>query len=1117
MKDYRRLSLIEVCILSLAIFILTCTSLLAFPAQNADEERLRNLTERFFTAYRDKNLNELMRLWNNKSPDYPSNKKNFEENFSAVEKIELRSLQINKIKIDGEKASVRVVADINAVEPKMNKAAVNFGKLYRTLEWTREEGQWKVWRYVSGVDELAEAVIAAKTEEERKTLLAENSDLVTPDLVSGLIKQSAQINNYSQALFALQLALELAKKMEYKAGIATALYRIGSIYSLQGRYKQALENLLESLNLSKEIGEKEIFVRSVNSIANTYLQQGNSAKSFEYFQQALKLAEDLNDKSLISSILNGIGLFYKSQNDFTLALEYFQRSIKWAEEVGNKRAVAAALSNIGVIHKSQGNYLRSLEFYQKCLKLTEELNDKNGISRTLNNISNVHKGQGNYQQALEYAQKSLKLAEELEDKSSISRSLGSIGNIYYEQYQHEKALEYYQKSLKISEELDNKRLIAISLDNIGIVHYERGNYQQALESCGQSLKIAEQLNDGVRIAHVLANLAKIYLEQGKYQMALDTAALAEARAAQIGIKDVLRRARTTEGKAYSFLNKPDLARQAFVDAIAVTEQLRNQIAGGEQDQQRFFEDKVDPYYQMVALLISENNSSEALAYSERAKGRVLLDVLRNGRINITKAMSSEEQETERTLNEKIVSLNAQLQREKQQPNRDRLSELDTQLQKARLEYELFQTNLYAAHPELKLHRGQTQSLTLNQISNLFPDTKTAILDFVVADNKVYLFLITENDGKTKDEVDHGIKLASHIIDISERNLNERVTAFRNRVAEGNLKFRDQSRELYDLFLKPVEEHLRGKTTICIIPDGALWELPFQALQSKDGRFFIEDHALFLAPSLSALYEMVKKRTRLKTEQAVNADVGNITYKKGAASDVSLPEKSSISTELVAFGNPALNAETVEIIKSVYRDEKIGPLPEAEREVKTLAQIYGQSRSLVFTGAGATETNFKKNAYNARILHFATHGLLDDRNPMYSRIMLARVPEDANEDGMLEAREILNMDLKADMVVLSACQTARGRIGWGEGVIGMSWALFVAGVPSTVVSQWKVESSSATELMIDFYKNLVVQKKQRAAKMTKAEALRLAALKLLRSDKYKHPVDWAGFVLIGDGF
>jgi CHAT domain-containing protein len=145
------------------------------------------------------------------------------------------------------------------------------------------------------------------------------------------------------------------------------------------------------------------------------------------------------------------------------------------------------------------------------------------------------------------------------------------------------------------------------------------------------------------------------------------------------------------------------------------------------------------------------------------------------------------------------------------------------------------------------------------------------------------------------------------------------------------------------------------------------------------------------------------------------------------------------------------------------------------------------------------------------VQFATHGILNDVSPMYSHLVLSQKADNPNEDGLLEAWEMKDLDLKADMVILSACDTARGRVSAGEGMIGMTWAMFIAGTPTTVASQWKVESSSTTELMLEFHRQLLSGKK-----LSKAEALRRASLKLMKNPKYRHPSYWAGWVLVGDG-
>src|SRR5262249_36385259 len=162
--------------------------------------------------------------------------------------------------------------------------------------------------------------------------------------------------------------------------------------------------------------------------------------------------------------------------------------------------------------------------------------------------------------------------------------------------------------------------------------------------------------------------------------------------------------------------------------------------------QRFLESKLSPYSTMVELLIAQNNPDEALIYAERAKARALLDVLSSRRVNITKTMTGPEIEQERKLNNQLVSINTQISREKQrqQADQDRLKQLESELKKARLDFEDFQTSLYAAHPELKTQRGEASPIRLEQAKALVPNASTALLEFVVAEEKTYLFVLTKS-------------------------------------------------------------------------------------------------------------------------------------------------------------------------------------------------------------------------------------------------------------------------------------------------------------------------------------------------------------------------------------
>jgi CHAT domain-containing protein len=218
--------------------------------------------------------------------------------------------------------------------------------------------------------------------------------------------------------------------------------------------------------------------------------------------------------------------------------------------------------------------------------------------------------------------------------------------------------------------------------------------------------------------------------------------------------------------------------------------------------------------------------------------------------------------------------------------------------------------------------------------------------------------------------------------------------------------------------------------------------------------------------------------------------------------------------LLALGNPTLSSQVIQLATSVHRDESLAPLPDAQREVIAIRALYSHGRSSVYMGPEAREDRAKAEMGKYRVLHFATHGILDSVNPMYSHIVLS-TDDKSPDDGLLEAWEIMKLELKADLAVLSACDTARGKTDAGEGVIGMSWAFFVAGCPTTVVSQWKIDSASTADLMIDFHKNLVRSTQGRSG-WRKAEALRAAMLNVMKNSQYRDPYYWAGFVVVGEG-
>ncbi|HKX30670.1 MAG TPA: tetratricopeptide repeat protein [Blastocatellia bacterium] len=1050
----------------------------------SEESALRALVEKYFAANGKSDLEGVLALWSQKSPNLEAYRKSLPQQFANGD-VNFSGLVVSRVKVENEKASLRAAITLSSIDQKSQQKSDR--QLIRTFEFVKEAVEWKVWRYAPAAEDLAVALSNAGSGAEREALLTEERELATAELGPALLAQGGRLarqGNYDRAREIQELAFEVSERSGDKKLMIGALLSIGSTHLSQGDFPKALQRYQQGLKIAEESGDQLGMLRALNNIGVTYKQQGDSANALEQYQRSLKIAQALGDKPGIAGALNNIGVIFKLQGDYTRALEQYRQSLKISEELGDRGIIANALKNFGNLYFVQGNYAQALEQLQRSLKIMEELGDRPGIAGVLNGIGMVHKRQGNNTQALEQFQRSLKIAEEVGAKPTMATSLINIGITYGAQGDRRLELEQYQKSLKIAEEIGDKRGISRALGSIGNIYQVRGDHAQALEKHRQSLKIIEDLNDKEGAAETLNCIADAHQAQGHHAQALQVAERAADLAQALGNLHSLEIARHAAGRAYLSLGQLDRARQAFDASINSIELIRAQVAGGEQERQQFFESRVDPYQGMIELLLARNDPGEALTYAERARARVLLDVFSGGRIRITKAMTGAEIEREGQLNGQLVSLNTQILREKQrQPaDQNRLNQLDAQLRKARLEFEAFRTNLYLSHPELKVQRNEIRPLSLDDAANLIPDARTALLEFIVTEENVYLFVLTK-------ETSAPVTLMTYPIRIERQLLAEKVERFRRRLANRDYDYRKLSQELYGLLLKPAEEQLRNKTNLIISPDRVLWDLPFQVLQPKEDRYLIEDATISYAPSLSVLREL------------------QVLRKKRPSRDAAL---------MLALGNPELGNQTVTLTKSILMDAELQPLPEAGKQVLALGQLYGKEHSAVYTGPAAQEEVVKRESAKYRIFHLATHGILNDASPMYSNLMLAQTPGKRDEDGLLEAWEIMNLNLNADLAVFSACETARGRIGTGEGVIGLTWALFVAGCPTTIVSQWKVESSSTTALMVEFHKRYKTRFDNPHSAPSAAECMRQASLKLMKDKQYSHPFFWGAFVVVGDG-
>lgn len=288
-----------------------------------------------------------------------------------------------------------------------------------------------------------------------KRILNSSGSAVDTNQVNALNALGAEYRNSNPdtAFILIDKALTLAKKINYRKGIANALRNKAIINSLKGNYSEALSNCFESLKISKEINDKTGTSKTLGNIGTIYNSQSDYPRALEYFFKSLKIKDELNDKSGIATTLGNIGIVYYSQSDYPLALKYYLKALNMDEELGNKSGIARHLGNIGIVYKAQSNYPKALEYYFKALDINQKLGNKHAEASVLGNIGNAYYSQSNYKTALEYDLKALKITEEIGDKNGMARHLGNIGVLYINTGKFAEAEKYLKNSLTLSDNI----------------------------------------------------------------------------------------------------------------------------------------------------------------------------------------------------------------------------------------------------------------------------------------------------------------------------------------------------------------------------------------------------------------------------------------------------------------------------------------------------------------------------------------------------------------------------------------------------------------------------------------------------------------------------------------
>jgi CHAT domain-containing protein/tetratricopeptide (TPR) repeat protein len=866
------------------------------------------------------------------------------------------------------------------------------------------------------------------------------------------------LGDYTKAIEYHQQTLAIARQLKDRLLEGKALGNLGNAYKSLGDYTKAIDYHQQTLAITRELEDRNGEGKALGNLGNAYRSLGDYSKAIDYHQQSLAIARELNDRDGEGASLGNLGNAYRSLGDYSKAIDYHQQSLAIARELNDRDGEGASLGNLGVAYDSLGDYSKAIDYHQQSLVIAREINDRDGEGNALGNLGVAYESLGDYTKAIEYHQQTLVIARELKDRYSEGASLGNLGLAYKSLGDYTKAIDYLQQTLAIAREIKDRQGEGASLGNLGLAYKSLGDYTKAIDYLHQHLAIAQEIKDRQGEGDALSNLGIAYRSLGDYTKAIEYHQQSLAIAREIGDKDGEGIDLNNLGLALQKSGNLSEAERILRAGIEARESQRRILGDKDAYKVSIFERQASTYRLLQEVLIAQNKTNDALEVAERGRARAFVELLAKrlspeGAQGITSPSTvdpptiEEIQQIAKVQNSTLVQYSITYEDFKVQ-GKEQTKE----------------SNLYiwVIKPTGEVTFRSVDLTPLWQCKGVQPCIPTSLND-IVTDAR-------ESIG-VRGRAIIGVVPTQEALQNAEAKATKRL------------------QQLHQLLIEPIADLLPADPNahVIFIPQQRLFLAPFPALQDASGKYLIEKHTILTAPSIQVLDLTHKQRQRVGA-QGLAPLQGN---------------------DALVVGNPTMPSVRPAFDKP---PQQLPPLPGAEREAKAIALLLN-TQPLI--GDKATKTVVEELLPKARIIHLATHGLLDDKRGLGSSIALAPDPfssslskiKQEGGNGLLTAEEILSLKLNAELVVLSACDTGRGRIA-GDGVVGLSRSLISAGVSSVIVSLWAVSDDSTAFLMTEFYKNL--QKNS-----DKAQALRQSMLTTMKQTEYSNPRQWAAFTLIGE--
>ncbi|MDM8561643.1 tetratricopeptide repeat protein [Candidatus Parabeggiatoa sp. HSG14] len=983
--------------------------------------------------------------------------------------------------------------------------------------------------------------------------------------LGNLGKVYKKLGQYQQALKLYQQALEIDQDNSDKYAQSINLTNLGLVHKYLGQYQQALTHFQQALAIKRELNDKKGEAASLANVGIVYRNLGQYQEALMYYQEALLIHRNIDDKRGIGNDLSNIGIVHRNLGQYQQALDHYQQALAIHRNIGNKQTESRILSVMGNVYSNLGQYQQASELYQQSLTIRREIGE-HGESTDLTNLGVVQLHLGQYQVALEYFQQALDIHRGIGDKRSEGIDLTNIGVVYDNLGQYEIALAYYQQALTIHRDIGDQSGEAANLTNLGFTYKnlveakifgQKFQYSKALNFYQQALVIERNIGDKRGMGNNLTNLGFIYQQLGNYLKALELHQKAVTIQHNIGDKRGEGDSLTHLGWTYKNLNQYQQAKKAFQDSIFILEPLGTDILWEAQrglaqveiqfnqldtaiihyektldnienlradlvkqsHKLSFMRNKLAVYDEFIALLQNLHEKQPTKGYDrksleifERKQGRVFLEQIGQSGAKRFSGVPENITKQEQSLLKQQAKTQINLVQERNKPfveqNRYLIKELTQRLNTLKTSLLVLKNQIKEKYPDYYALK-YPQPVTVKTLQNKVLKPNERILVYEVMPDKTALWIIGQS------------QFTLFTLPVGEETLKESIYdkeyGLRPLIINKWPELTEESHLLYQKLLPDVAHKLlRDVNTLYIVPTGPLYGLPFETLvthTTTDDKphYLIQDYAIVYLSSASLL--TILRDTQAQRKNKPNQQFiafADPAYQPCSNNDtLGINKKNGLRTPTIAQLRTQTYLDTI-------NDTCFPPLPETADEARAIAALFKAPFDALKLGKNATlNTVFKLNKKGKlddyRYLLFSVHGILPGEIKEIAQPTL--VLSNSQTEGYLTMADAFSLQLNADFINLSACNTGRGENIRGEGIMGLTRAFMYAGTPAITVTLWSVESYSAQELSVNLFKNLKMGKKP-------AEALRQIKLKMINGKAsksyYNHPLYWASFVVYGDG-